>query len=357
MPRSDTKLFVRVLLETVLISAVTTSLWIGGLLLELGEPAFLGIPIVGVVVWLVRVFQLGSKGRWAMTIAGAVLGTLLGSVVDAALVFAAFVLGGFGMAHGRPQRSGTRPRLRLGARRLGTRRVSTLRSAVAWARDARLEAEAELAFVELARRLRAAGAPASLVSDAERFAGDERRHAAVCAAVASRAAGRELEFAGGRPSPEISHVDLARLAVDSLDDACLGEAFAAASLRGAAQTTHDRMLATLLDSMAADEAAHAEHGWAVLDFCLAAGGSRVRRAVARRLEVIARRRPTRLGPPSHDAATWGRPSEARSGTTFDTTRAQVLRRAMAQCGIAATAVPAHGPTTCERPRSITPASS
>ncbi|WP_437825739.1 hypothetical protein [Sorangium sp. So ce1153] len=152
----------------------------------------------------------------------------------------------------------------------------------AWLDSARAECGSIPAFLALARDLAAAGAPASLVGRALAALGDEVRHTARCAAIASSLAGWRLSPAL-LPPPAARDADrraaLVRMALEAWHDGCLGEGAAAARARRSLAGASDAGVRAALAEIARDEAQHAELGWRVLAYCLAEGGREVREAV------------------------------------------------------------------------------
>jgi hypothetical protein len=154
--------------------------------------------------------------------------------------------------------------------------------AEAWLQDAREECASIPAFVALARDLATAGAPAALVRRALVAARDECRHTEHCAALA---AGYGIDAVLEPPAPPpAADADrrsaLLRMATEAWMDGCLGEGSAANRAALAASFCESARSRAVLSGIASDEARHAELAWSVLAFCLAAGGSEVRDALA-----------------------------------------------------------------------------
>lgn len=158
----------------------------------------------------------------------------------------------------------------------------------AWERSAQMECASVPAFHQLAADLLAAGAPLSLVERALDAADDEIRHALLCARLASRHLGRVIRPAlpAAEPRPSLPGIDgLVRLATESWLDGCLGEGAAAAHAARAAAIATDADARSANGTIARDEARHAELAWAVLDFAIRRGGTRVRDEVRALREV------------------------------------------------------------------------
>jgi hypothetical protein len=158
----------------------------------------------------------------------------------------------------------------------------------AWERDAQYECASVPAFLDLAEALLACDAPFELVERALDAACDEIAHARLCARLASRYQGENVHPAlppaarrrplGGRPG-------VARLAVESWIDGCLGEGAAAHQAARASKLAVDRAAQEVLRRIAVDESRHAELGWAVLRWALQCGGADVREAVRSHRDV------------------------------------------------------------------------
>ncbi|MDB4958259.1 MAG: hypothetical protein JWO36_5828 [Myxococcales bacterium] len=159
-----------------------------------------------------------------------------------------------------------------------------------WLLTARMEHASIAAFSQLSLHLAALGAPARLLEWSHRAALEEIRHAQRCYAIASAITGQThragpiVELATTRAET----IDLRRLAVGSLVDGCLAEGMAAdVAARSASRCEEPAMRATL-DMIAREEQGHAELAWAVLEWAIDQGGETVHRAVAARLDKLAR---------------------------------------------------------------------
>jgi hypothetical protein len=160
------------------------------------------------------------------------------------------------------------------ARVSGLTRRTRRALARAWNEDARYEAASVPAFDHLARDLEVALAPAHLIAWARRAEEEENGHARLCFALASSYAGRtlaasKLPFAPSwvrRAEPRSAL--LARLAIDSLLDGCVGEEAAAQSAALGADRATDPIVRGTLERIAREEGTHAELGWAILGWLL-----------------------------------------------------------------------------------------
>jgi hypothetical protein len=156
-------------------------------------------------------------------------------------------------------------------------------AAAAFAGDAQMECVSISTFVQLALELRAAGAPPALVQRALIAAEDELRHTVLCAGLAEQLGGASVSYALPQLAArqfEDRQALLARLAVESYEDGCVGEAVAARQLAGSAASAADSGISRTLQCIARDEASHAQLAWDVLRFCAAEGGVPVRAALS-----------------------------------------------------------------------------
>jgi len=137
-----------------------------------------------------------------------------------------------------------------------------------WSWIARAEHASVGSFARFILQLLAVGAPASLVSDAQRALADEVEHARVCFALASAYAGREV---GPGPLPAACGalaVDMAEVVRAVIEEACVGETLAALEVAEAAARAEDPAVRGLLRRIADDEARHAALGWRFVDWTL-----------------------------------------------------------------------------------------
>jgi hypothetical protein len=169
-----------------------------------------------------------------------------------------------------------------------------LRHAVgaAWRENAQTEHASIAAFAKLTLQLIALGAPSRLVEAAQRDGADETRHARLCFVLANSidglalgpgpfpAAARSARLVGGRTWA------LCALAIDSLVDGALYEGVSARVMSGLAPACDDAKVRAVLERLASDEARHAEHGWEVVEWCVAEGGRPVMAALCGALAVL-----------------------------------------------------------------------
>ncbi|MCA9701549.1 MAG: hypothetical protein KC431_28775, partial [Myxococcales bacterium] len=186
----------------------------------------------------------------------------------------------------------------------------------AWRRDGLTEHASIASFVRARSELARLGAPRELLRDCRAAARDEVRHARLCLALAAAYDGERL-VPGALPRLPLRAPDLARLAVDTFVEGCVGETVAALCARVAAAECREPVVAAVLAEITADESRHAALAWRTVKWALAVGGAPVRRAVldeARRLSVLGR------------VADIGDPSEGRGHGRLGPARLEALRR-------------------------------
>lgn len=166
--------------------------------------------------------------------------------------------------------------------------------AAAWAEDALMEHASVASFARFALELLGAGAPASLIEDAQRASLDEIVHARLCFGLASGFAGRDL----GPSALNLRGVELERsladLAVAVLLEGAVGETLAAALAREQLTLAGDARCREALEVIARDEAAHALLAWRFLRYAVDRGGANV----VERLRSAARGAPRQLAEPT-----------------------------------------------------------
>lgn len=190
-----------------------------------------------------------------------------------------------------------------------------------WARAASTECASIPAFMALARDLRRASAPNSLVRAALRAAREEAVHTSLCTNLVNALGDHPMRaVVPETPTPNDASLDalLERLALESFWDGCVGEGSAATSAQHAESKTRDNATRLAQQTIAQDEAGHAELSRDILAFCISAGGRKVRHALGENLERKRFEEENRLSLPitssdsevDHDAlAAYGVPSE------------------------------------------------
>jgi hypothetical protein len=211
-----------------------------------------------------------------------------------------------------------------------------------WRENGKTEHASVAAFARLTLDLMALGAPSRLVADSNRDALDEIRHAELCFGIARALDGRDV---GPAPFPEAQRVStltrvrpvaLAQLAVDSLVDGALHEGVSARVIAKLARRSEVPAIRAALVELAADEGRHAAHGWAVVEWCLAEGGTPVARALAGALRALPVRSKSSLPAAAEDGAweRWGIHGARLEADEYAAGRAHVVRRVRARLGLA-----------------------
>jgi len=166
--------------------------------------------------------------------------------------------------------------------------------AAAWLRIARDEHASVAAYAKLSTSLVTLGAPHDLIGACHRAALDEVEHARRAFSLASAYAGRT--FGPGtldallRPERDARDTAalLRRLALEVLEDGCLGVALAAELAQDGAANTVDVEVKATLAGIARDEAAHCELAWRILYWCCSVGDRALRDAVRAKLGELPR---------------------------------------------------------------------
>lgn len=190
---------------------------------------------------------------------------------------------------GRPMRDGRGDRITLlGESSAAPSGGARADEAALWHRSAIMEAESVPAFDVLAHDLARAGAPRGLVQRAVAAGDDEVLHAHLAAAHAGRPPEVSLGASLGSLESRIGLAGdqlLARLAVESWLDGCLGEGAAAARAERESERVDDSDVRRTQRIIAADEHRHAELAWDVLAWAVGVGGAPVRHALRDALEI------------------------------------------------------------------------
>lgn len=239
-----------------------------------------GVALVGVVVGIVSYRRIDKEREGRLSGGGlSILAIVLGFFSPLLTALLGFFTLDINFGHGRAlrrhgtqivprdvdvERSWLRPLRRLDAPAAVAR---------AWRQSGATEAASVTAFAWLAADLRALGAPSSLIEGALRSAREEEHHARLCYSVAAAvdgAARGPAPIGGARPAVG---GDLVRFAADNVVESCLFEGAAADVAR--VLLARDDVAADVRDVLAViarDEAGHAAHGWAIVDWCRAAAG-------------------------------------------------------------------------------------
>jgi hypothetical protein len=161
-----------------------------------------------------------------------------------------------------------------------------------WRENGKTEHASVAAFARLTLDLMALGAPPALIAAANRDALDEIRHAELCFSLARALDGQAVSPAAFPQAQRVSALPrsrklaLAKLAVDSLVDGALHEGVSARIIAKLAQRCGISAIREILKEIAADEGRHAAHGWAVVRWCLEAGGLPVGQALLGAIAVL-----------------------------------------------------------------------
>ena len=262
----------------------------------------------------VRSVQVSNLSPAKTTLA--TVGYLAGLVpVGFGLVYGAFFTFAYsGGVEGRPLRVTGRnapvsAHLALDRGRQGRRRTSRINDATRdklfarWAKAAGEECASIPAFLALARDLKMASAPTALVRAALRAAREEANHTKLCTNLANEHA-EEPVLAVTPPVPNNGDVDyellLQRLALEAFWDGCVGEGAAAAVARRSAPLVTDEATRLALQTIAHDEANHAELARHILAYCLSAGGRAVRNTLLESLECRRRDEEAQIEAMAHE---------------------------------------------------------
>jgi|GEM_PF-1158444 len=159
-------------------------------------------------------------------------------------------------------------------------------AAAQWLEDAAMEHASVASFSRVSLELMALGAPPDLLADTHAAALDEIRHAQTCLAIAVACGASEVQ-PGPLPVCPPRPTDLARFAVDTFIEGCVGETTAALVMERAAAGTEHMALRAALEGIAGDEARHAALAWRTLAWAVRKGGVDVLRAVERTSAALA----------------------------------------------------------------------
>lgn len=133
---------------------------------------------------------------------------------------------------------------------------------VSLARHAAYEAASVVAFEHLKKELEKHNAPRALLNRIESAANDERRHAIQVAALAARYGHQADDF----HIEPVSFRDLESIAIDNMQEGCIGETWGALIGLYQAEKAADPAIAETMRSIALEEVEHASLSWAVHDW-------------------------------------------------------------------------------------------
>ena len=123
-------------------------------------------------------------------------------------------------------------------------------------------------FARFILQLLAVGAPAGLVSDAQRALADEVEHARVCFALASLYQGTGVGPGALAQAGAAGATGLMAITAAVIREACVGETLSALEVRESANRCEDAGLRQVLAKIADDEQRHAELGWRFVQWAL-----------------------------------------------------------------------------------------
>jgi hypothetical protein len=152
-----------------------------------------------------------------------------------------------------------------------------------WTALGLMEHASVAAFARFMLELMAVGAPAELVSSAQRALGDEIEHARLCFGLASAYAARELGPGTLSTQGVLSDTSLTATVRATIHEACVGETLAAVEALEALAGATDPAVRGVLEKVVRDESEHAELGWRFLQWVLVDAGPELREAA--RLEM------------------------------------------------------------------------
>jgi hypothetical protein len=147
------------------------------------------------------------------------------------------------------------------------------------------------AFAKLTLELLAFGAPAELVSAAQRAGADEVRHARDAYSFASAFAGEGVQPGPLDVGAMTLETNLVHFACSAFVEGCVDETLAALEADEAARVAAEPAVARTLKGVARDEARHAELSWRVVAWAIERGGDDVRAAVREEAERASARGP------------------------------------------------------------------
>lgn len=166
-----------------------------------------------------------------------------------------------------------------------------------WAEMGRMEHASIASFARFTLQLLSLGAPAELLSAAQRALGDEVEHARLCFGLASRYLGEAVGPGALRVDDALCESDERSVLRDTFFEACLEETCSAIEAAESAELATDPAVSAALDRIADDEARHAELGWKTVQWLLASVSDEVRAARGHELREIVAREICSLGKP------------------------------------------------------------
>ncbi|MDX2053879.1 MAG: hypothetical protein SFV15_15870 [Polyangiaceae bacterium] len=144
------------------------------------------------------------------------------------------------------------------------------------------------AFARFSLHLMSMGAPAWLLSEAQRAMGDEIEHAMACFALASSYSGSNVGPSRLRLAGAFEDAGTLEIIVTAVKEACFGETVAAIEAAEAASVATVPAVREFLSRISDDETRHAELGWRFLAWALEHVGSSKRAELTASLREVLR---------------------------------------------------------------------
>jgi hypothetical protein len=174
------------------------------------------------------------------------------------------------------------------------------RLAQRWTEAAQMEHASIAAFSRFVLQLLALGAPPELVADAQRAMQDETRHAQLAFGLASAYAGADIGPGPLATGACLDAMDLRSIIATTFAEGCIGETVATLEASEALEHLQDRdpAVAAVLETVATDEARHAELAWRSVAWMVTAFGQVARDALEEAVQealVVATRQSRGVG--------------------------------------------------------------
>ena len=155
-----------------------------------------------------------------------------------------------------------------------------------WLNDALEEHASIAAFARFSLMMLAHGAPAELVSGAQRASLDEIRHARACFSLAHRYSGVARGPGEISLSDALSPMSLPELAALTVREGCVGETLGVILAQEQLAYAKDAWVRGTLQRLVSDETRHSELAWRFVRWALDSGGVEVRRAVVDSFDAL-----------------------------------------------------------------------
>jgi hypothetical protein len=148
-----------------------------------------------------------------------------------------------------------------------------------WMRTAQMEHASIAAFARFVLQLVSFGASSDLVAGAQRAMAEETTHARLAFGLASAYAGRDLGPGPIAIDGCLDGTDVRAFVATTFVEGCIGETVAALEAREALEHARDPVVRDILETIAHDEARHAELAWRTVAWALATLGQAARDAI------------------------------------------------------------------------------